>query len=471
MADKEVLFMKHEFDPTILRSYDIRGQFGTTLNTDDAFSIGAGFGLQIKTSSAGRVAVGRDGRLSSPELSAALIDGLRQAGCHVYDIGIGPTPMLYFADRHLNCDGAIQVTGSHNPPDYNGFKMVRNHQSYFGEDIQNLGEACALGLSMPGAGMSEQVFVFDNYINRLRQNISFGDFTVVWDAGNGAAGPAIDALVTSISGTHKTLFTDVDGRFPNHHPNPVDPDTLKFLKEQVQSAGADCGIGFDGDGDRIGVIDKTGRQVSGDLLTAFLSLDVLERHTGADILFDVKSSSTALDVVRRAGGKPHLWRTGHSHMKKRLKELGAPLAGEMSGHIFIADDFYGFDDALYVACRFLSRLSHLKQRANEGLADFLDQLPPSFTTPEYHIHCPDSEKFTVVERLSQQLSTTMPAEQINLIDGIRLTTASGWCLIRASNTEPALVARAEGKNQSALDDMTDFLRNQLKGAGISWNGP
>jgi phosphomannomutase len=463
--------MKHKFDSTILRSYDIRGQFGLTLKTDDAFAIGAGFGHQIKTTSAGRVAVGRDGRLSSPNLSAALIDGLKQAGCKVYDIGIGPTPMLYYADRHLNCDGAIQVTGSHNPPDYNGFKIIRDHQSYFGDDIQNLGKASALGLSLAGAGTSEQISVFDNYIDRLRQNIDFGDFSIVWDTGNGAAGPAVDALVTGISGTHKTLFTDVDGRFPNHHPNPVDPETLKFLKEQVQTANADCGIGFDGDGDRIGVIDKTGRQVSGDLLTAFLSLDILDRHNGADILFDVKSSSTALDIVRRAGGKPHLWRTGHSHMKKRLKELDAPLAGEMSGHIFIADDFYGFDDALYAACRFLSQLAHMKQNRNESLTDFLDQLPPSFTTPECHIHCLDGEKFTVVKRLSQQINAVMPAEQINLIDGVRLTTASGWCLIRASNTEPALVARAEGENEAALNEMIQFLRNQLKAAGISWDGP
>ena len=190
--------MKHKFDPTILRSYDIRGQFGKTLNTDDAFAIGAGFGDQIKKSSAGHIAVGRDGRLSSPVLAAALIDGLKRAGCHVYDIGIGPTPMLYFADRHLNCDGAIQVTGSHNPPDYNGFKIVRDHQSYFGEDIQNLGEACALGLSLVGAGTSEQISVFDSYIDRLRKNIDFGDFSVVWDTGNGAAGPAVDALVTGI---------------------------------------------------------------------------------------------------------------------------------------------------------------------------------------------------------------------------------------------------------------------------------
>ena len=471
MAGRTDAFMKHKFDPTILRSYDIRGQFDITLNTEDAFAIGAGFGLQIKTTSPGRIAVGRDGRLSSPELSAALIEGLEQAGCLIYDIGIGPTPMLYFADRYLNCDGAIQVTGSHNPPDYNGFKIVRNHQSYFGDDIQNLGKACADGLSLTGSGSTEQTSVFNNYINRLRQNLIFGDFSVVWDTGNGAAGPAVDALVAGISGTHKTLFTDVDGRFPNHHPNPADPDTLRVLNEQVHAENAECGIGFDGDGDRIGIVDKTGRQVSGDLITAFLSLDILDRHKGADILFDVKSSSTALDIVRHAGGKPHLWRTGHSHMKKRLKELGAPLAGEMSGHIFIADDFYGFDDALYVACRFLSRLAHMKQNRNESLTDFLDQLPPSFTTPECHIFCSDNEKFAVVERLSQQVGAMMPTEQINLIDGLRLTTDSGWCLIRASNTEPALVARAEGVDQAALDEMVAFLSKQLEAAGISWDGP
>ena len=463
--------MKHHFHPTILRSYDIRGQVGKTLSTDDAFAIGAGFGQQIKSTSKGRIAVGRDGRLSSPDLSAALIDGLCRAGCHVFDIGVGPTPMLYFADRHLGCDGAIQVTGSHNPPDYNGFKTVRAHQSYFGSDIQELGEACAAGLSLGQTGSAEPISVFDAYVDRLRQNIDFGAFTVVWDAGNGAAGPAVEALVKPISGNHKTLFTDIDGQFPNHHPNPVDPSTLKFLTEQVHAATADCGIGFDGDGDRIGVIDRNGRQVSGDLLTAFISLDILDRHKGADILFDVKSSSTALDLVRRAGGTPHLWRTGHSHMKQRLKELGAPLAGEMSGHIFIADDFYGFDDALYVACRFLSRLSYMAQNTNETLSDFLDQLPPSFTTAECHISCPDEEKFAAVERLSQQISAVMPADQINLIDGVRLTTDQGWCLIRASNTEPALVARAEGKNEAALDEMICVLRTHLADAGISWDGP
>ena len=463
--------MNHQFDPTILRSYDIRGQVGTTLSTDDAFAIGAGFGQQIRATSKGRVAVGRDGRLSSPELSAALIDGLCQAGCHVFDIGVGPTPMLYFADRHLGCDGAIQVTGSHNPPDYNGFKMVRAHQSYFGDDIQMLGHACAAGLTLGSAGTVEQISVFDSYIDRLRQNIDFGDFTVVWDAGNGAAGPAVEALVQPISGHHKTLFTDIDGHFPNHHPNPVDPSTLKLLRKQVSAANAECGIGFDGDGDRIGVIDNQGRQISGDILTAFLSLDILSRRKGADILFDVKSSSVALDLVRRAGGKPHLWRTGHSHMKQRLKELNAPLAGEMSGHIFIADDFFGFDDGLYVACRFLSRLSAMARTRSERLTDFLDQLPPSFTTPECHISCPDDEKFAAVDRLSQQISATVPAEQLNLIDGVRLTTDSGWCLVRASNTEPALVVRAEGVDEAALDQMVAFVRTHLADVGVSWDGP
>lgn len=463
--------MKHHFHPTILRSYDIRGQVGTTLSVDDAYAVGAGFGQQIKSSSAGRIAVGRDGRLSSPELAAATIDGLKQAGCHVYDIGISPTPMLYFADRHLDCDGAIQVTGSHNPPDYNGFKLVRSHQSFFGEDIQVLGQACATGLCLAGKGSVEEISVFEDYIDRLRQNIDFGTFSVVWDAGNGATGPAVEALIKPLPGSHKTLFTDIDGRFPNHHPNPVDPATLKFLKEQVQTAKADCGIGFDGDGDRIGVIDKKGRPLNGDLLTAFLALDILERHKGADIIFDVKSSSVALDLVRQAGGTPHLWRTGHSHMKKRLKELGAPLAGEMSGHVFIADDYYGFDDGLYTACRFLSRLSAMAQRTGEGLADFIDQLPPSFATPECHISCPDEEKFAVIGKLSRQINERFPADQVNLIDGVRITTPSGWGLIRASNTEPVLVVRAESRDKDTLEHKIAFLRILLNDVGVSWNGP
>ena len=334
----------HNFDPTILRAYDIRGQVGSTLSANDAFAIGNIFASFLpKKGAVPRIAVGRDGRLTSPELADALCNGLVAAGCHVIDIGVGPTPMLYFADRILSCDGAIQVTGSHNPPDYNGFKIVLGHHSFFGDKITELGVRAAAGLIKADGGHREEKSVFDAYIARLVKQADFGTLSIVWDAGNGAAGPATEAMLAALSdkggaqGTHKALYCDIDGHFPNHHPNPVDPETLESLREQVGAMGADCGIGFDGDGDRIGLVDSKGRQIAGDILTAFLATDILTRNPGADIIFDVKSSALAMQIVHDAGGTPHLWKTGHSHMKQKLHETGAPLAGEMSGHIFIAD--------------------------------------------------------------------------------------------------------------------------------------
>jgi len=461
----------HNFHPSILRSYDIRGEVGVTLSVADAYFIGAGFGQIIRRTAPGRIAVGRDGRLTSPELAAALIDGLVAAGCEVIDTGVGPTPMLYFADRHFACDGAVQVTGSHNPPTHNGFKMVRAHKSFFGASILELAELCASGLNQPAAGTQRQEAVFDAYIARLLSGAEIAGMSVVWDAGNGAAGPAVEAITKLISGTHKTLFTDIDGHFPNHHPNPVDPQTLEILRAQTLSSGADCGIGFDGDGDRIGVVDARGRHIAGDILTAYLAGDILERHPGSEILFDVKSSASAMGLVRAAGGRPLLWKTGHSHMKQRLAELNAPLAGEMSGHIFIADDYFGFDDALYVALRLLGVMHKNKQRSGDTLADFIDRLPESFTTPECHIACPDDEKFSVMEQLSRQMSELMPTDQINLTDGVRLNDETGWCLVRASNTEGALIVRAEGHDESALNRFIDLIRGQLATAGIIWDGP
>ncbi len=461
----------HIFDPTILRKYDIRGVVGKTLNPHDAWFIGAGFGQIIRTTSKGDIAVGRDGRLTSAELAEALIEGLVWAGCHVSDIGVGPTPMLYFADRFLNCDGAIQVTGSHNPPSHNGFKIVQNHRSFFDTDILDLARLCATGLTARPDGQTRQADIFSDYIDRIMQAADFGDSKIIWDAGNGAAGPAIEAIIKRTTGTHHGLFTEIDGTFPNHHPNPVDPKTLAILKQAVLEAGADCGIGFDGDGDRIGVVDAKGRHIAGDILTAYLSLDVLERKPGSDIIFDVKSSNSAMKLVRDAGGKPHLWKTGHSHMKTRLREMNAPLAGEMSGHIFIADDYYGFDDALFVAIRLIRVMRRMHVQTGMGLTDFIDQLPPSFTTPECHIACPDEQKFTIMEKLSEQMLAQMPDDQLNFTDGIRLTTEKGWCLIRASNTEGALVIRAEGEDEESLSQFVQLIKANLIQVGLEWNGP
>lgn len=461
----------HRFHPTILRSYDIRGQVGSTLSNKDAFFIGAGFGQIIQDKGGRLIGVGQDGRLTSPELSASLIEGLLASGCDVIDIGVGPTPMLYFADRYLECDGAIQVTGSHNPPDYNGFKLVLGHHSFFDTDIMALGALCEKGVELGKKGRLDTVSVFDDYIKRLCVDSDFGSCRIIWDAGNGAAGPAIEALVAAHTGTHKTLFTDIDGHFPNHHPNPVDPSTLGILIAEVKSEGADCAIGFDGDGDRLGVVDSKGRPIAGDILTAYLGLDILSRHPGADIIFDVKSSDTAMELITKAGGRAHLWKTGHSHMKKKLREMKALLGGEMSGHIFIADGYYGYDDALFVATRLISCMNRTYSQTGRTITDFIDELPPRFTTPECHIACPDTQKFAIIDKLIAKMGQQIPENQINLIDGIRITSDKGWCLIRASNTEAAIIARAEGRDQKNLDYFVNLLKSNLELVGLPWKGP
>ncbi len=469
MPDPSHIYQSHIFHPTILRAYDIRGIVGETLHVEDARAIGHAFGLLFEAGA--RIAIGRDGRLSSPDLATALSEGLVDAGCHVLDIGVGPTPMLYFADVALSCAGAIQVTGSHNPPTHNGFKMVRAHRPFYGADIQQLGTD-ALTLKGRAGGRYETQDIIDLYTEKLADQADFGNLSAVWDTGNGAAGPALISMLEKIdkSASEKPaqhcLFTEIDGTFPNHHPNPVDPETLDILRDKVNEMGADLGIGFDGDGDRIGVIDQRGRQVAGDLLTALLARDVLERHPGAPILFDVKSSELALELVRQAGGKPMLWKTGHSHMKEKMREIGAPIAGEMSGHIFIKDRYYGFDDALYVAMRLVSLLNQ-KQLS---MADFLDSLPDLHASPEIGIACPDEEKFALIDRLSAKLKANLPdGYALTDIDGVRLGNADGWWLLRPSNTEAKLVTRAEGKTADLLEKHLKMVQNALKEEGLDWS--
>ncbi len=456
---------KHFFSPTILRAYDIRGIYQDTLTEEDGHAIGMAFIACLRDRGHGvTVAVGRDGRLSSPTLAAALIDGLVEAGGRVLDIGCGPTPMLYFAGVTLKCDGAIQVTGSHNPPTHNGFKMVMNGQSFFGEDIKQLGAVSAAGVTLADGGGVTQTAVFESYVARLLQQTDAGDLSVVWDCGNGAAGPATLAVAEQLTGRHQVLFADIDGHFPNHHPNPVDPSTLDVLRRAVFENGAAIGIGFDGDGDRIGVIDSKGRQVSGDILTAYLAQDIINRRANAPVLLDVKSSDMALDLIKKAGGNPQIWKTGHSHMKKRMAEINAPIAGEMSGHIFIADDFYGFDDALYVATRVISQMV----RTGQSITDFVDRLPNQHATPELHIACSDTEKFPLMERLSTFAKSNYNHDHLTLIDGVRVRTKDGWWLVRASNTEAALVVRAEGNSIEALDRLVKNIEAALRAAGLKW---
>ena len=458
----------HAFDPTILRAYDIRGIFEQTLTRDDAFAIGLSFAATQRERGLGAgVTVGRDGRLSSPALSAALIDGLCAGGAEVVDIGCGPTPMLYFAAQEIGTPGAIQVTGSHNPPTHNGFKMVMGGQSFFGEDIQRLGAASAAGVARRSGGTVRESDIQPAYLDRIASGARAAGLTVVWDCGNGASGPVTEALVKRLDGHHSVMFPDIDGTFPNHHPNPVDPETLDLLRAEVARNGADLGIGFDGDGDRIGVIDATGRQVPGDFLTAYLAQDIAARHAGAPIILDVKSSEAALRLIDASGGDAQLWKTGHSHMKKRMKEISAPLAGEMSGHIFIGDGYLGFDDAIYVAIRIITQMVDTGQ----SITAFMDSLPPQHATPELRIECPDTLKFDTMSRIHSHVLGTNNADDVNVIDGVRVRAGGGWWLVRASNTEAALVARAEAASQSELDALLTQLESSLAAAGLDWQRP
>ena len=459
---------RHVFDPTILRAYDIRGIFEQTLTCDDAFAIGQTFAVMQQDLGLGTaVAVGRDGRLSSPALATALIDGLCTGGADVIDIGCGPTPMLYFAAHELGTPGAIQVTGSHNPPTHNGFKMVMGGRSFFGDDIQRLGAASAQGVASRSGGSVRTENIQPVYVDRIASGARAAGLTVVWDCGNGASGPVTEALIDRLEGQHKVLFPEIDGTFPNHHPNPVDPETLDLLRAEVARAGADLGIGFDGDGDRIGVIDATGRQVPGDFLTAYLAQDIAARHRGAPIILDVKSSEAALRLIEASGGDAQLWKTGHSHMKKRMKEISAPLAGEMSGHIFIGDGYLGFDDAIYAAARVITQMVETGQ----SITTFMDSLEQQHATPELRIECPDTLKFDTMSRIHDHVLGTKDADDVNVIDGVRVRSGGGWWLVRASNTEAALVARAEAASESELDSLLTQLEGALAAAGLDWHRP
>ncbi|WP_159713191.1 phosphoglucomutase/phosphomannomutase PgmG [Geminicoccus flavidas] len=451
----------HKLHPSILREYDIRGIVGETLFADDALAIGRAFGTVVRRNGGQRVAVGYDGRLSSPDLVAAVIRGITSAGVDVAAVGLGPTPMLYFAVHHLGTDGGLQITGSHNPPSHNGFKMMLGKHSFFGEGIRELGRLIAAGDFETGKGKVEEVSVFDDYVTRLAKDYQ-GTRPVhaVWDAGNGAAGPAMTALVAKLPGTHECLFAEVDGRFPNHHPDPTVPENLVTLIERVRSSGAEIGIGFDGDGDRIGVVDSTGRIVWGDQILQILAADILPEMPGAAVIADIKSSKGLFDEITRLGGRPIMWKTGHSLIKDKMIEEEAPLSGEMSGHIFYKHKFYGHDDALYVAVRLLDILS----RSGRTLKDWRDAMPNVIATPEIRFDCEEEVKFPAIQHVKTKLASQ--GAKVNDIDGVRVDTEDGWWLLRASNTQAVLVARAEASSEDGLERLKGAIRTALDGSGV-----
>ena len=454
----------HRFDPTVLREYDIRGVVGRTLYPPDAFALGRVFGTTVARGGGSTVAVGRDGRLSSPELEDELVRGLKASGMQVTRIGVGPTPLLYFASTLLETEGAVMVTGSHNPPDENGFKMMLHRRPFFGDQIRALGVMAEGGdVAQELAGTERHVDVAADYVARLMADWdgSGRTLSVVWDTGNGAAGPVLQRLVERLPGAHEVLFAEVDGTFPNHHPDPTVAQNVLTLGHVVRARRADVGIAFDGDADRIGIVDDAGAMMPGDLLLLLLAQDVLKASPGATVIADVKSGDTLFDGIAHAGGRPLMWKTGHSLIKAKMAEIGAPLGGEMSGHIFFADTYYGYDDGPYAAVRLLRLLSRMER----PLSAYRQELPPSFSTRELRFACDDTRKFDVVAEVAARLAAAGAA--VVDIDGVRVRTADGWWLLRASNTQPALTARCESSTAEGLARLQHILVEQLAASDVA----
>lgn len=453
----------HRFDPTILREYDVRGIVGETLSAADAYALGRALGTIAREDGGTTACVGRDGRLSSPELEAAVVRGLSDCGLTVTRVGCGPSPMLYFAAVTSAADVAVAVTGSHNPPSHNGFKIMRKGKPFFGADIRRLGDIAAAGAVAWGEGAVVERPARADYVTRILRDWDGGDraLTVVWDAGNGAAGEVMGDIAAALPGRHVLLNAEIDGTFPAHHPDPTEPETLEQLIAAVRAEKADLGIAFDGDGDRIGVVDGLGRILWGDQILQILAEDLLARQPGATVIADVKASRALFDEVARLGGKPLMWKTGHSLIKTRMAETGAPLAGEMSGHIFFADRWYGFDDALYAAVRLLGILA----RMDETLAERFDRMPRMVNTPELRFPCAEDGKFGVIETVRRRLEDE--GADVDATDGVRVAALGGWWLLRASNTQAVLVARAEAPDAATLEALMTTLRGHLAAAGVA----
>ena len=448
----------YEFDPSVLREYDIRGIINDTLTANDAHAIGAIFGSVINKNDGHSVVVGRDGRHSSLEIEKNLIEGLISQGLKVFKIGLCPTPQLYFGVHHLRADGGIMITGSHNPPDYNGFKMMLGHGPFFGQDIKDMAKTPYNPNKVIEGGQQVQLDIQDAYLHRVLEGLRLDTkLSIVWDCGNGVAGPVIDKLSKSLSGEHEVLFADVDGNFPNHHPDPTIEKNLEALITRVRKRNADLGIAFDGDGDRIGVIDDLGKILWGDQLLAILAEDVLLEQPGSTIIGDVKASQGLFDRITALGGKPLMWKTGHSLIKNKMKEVNAPLAGEMSGHIFFNDRYFGFDDAIYAAIRLIDVVN----RQGKKLSTIRSALPSVINTPELRMPCEGKNKFSMIEQVKEILREYKNVEVCD-IDGVRVSSKYGWWLIRASNTQEIIVARCEATSTEYLENIKAQLKEVLQ---------
>ena len=445
-----------------MRAYDIRGRVPSQIVAADAHALGLAYAAQARSRGLRRIGVCRDGRTTSPELEFALARGLVDGGMAVHLIGLGPTPMLAFAVRRLELDGGVMVTASHNPPDENGFKLLLGSERIHGAALAAL--ATTRGAPAPGGAMQE-ADVVDAYVARLAQAAGrMAPLKVAWDCGNGAAGPVVERLVATLPGSHHLLHTQVDGRFPNHHPDPAVEANLADLRDAVLANGCDLGLAFDGDGDRIGVVDAQGQVLWADQLLLFLAGEVLAANPGAAIVADVKSSAVLFEGVRAAGGRAVMAPSGYVLVREAMRRERALLGGELSGHIFYADRWDGTDDGLYVAARLLCALSHSLAEGDGGLAAFRRALPATVATPELRIPCPEPRKSQVVAAVAARLRARGLAVDPAL--GLRVESDDGWWLLRGSGTEPKLTLRCEGKDAAALARIKAALREELAAAGL-----
>ncbi|MGQ9499467.1 MAG: phosphomannomutase/phosphoglucomutase [Dissulfurimicrobium sp.] len=443
-------------NPHIFREYDIRGRVDEDLTDEAVFAIGRAYGTYIIRNGLKEIACGRDGRTHSEHIQKTLIEGITSTGLDVIDVGQCPTPLLYFAIFHLKIDGGVQVTGSHNPPEFNGFKMCLGTSTLYGQKILELKEIIEKGVYSQGKGAVQSYDISAPYLEYMKKNIHIQrPLKIVLDAGNGVAGLIAPRAFEDQGCKAIPLFCEVDGSFPNHHPDPTVPANLAALKAKVLETGADAGMAYDGDADRLGVVDERGSVIFGDRLLTILARDVLKNHPGAAIIGEVKCSHILYEEIEKAGGRAIMWKTGHSLIKKKMSDEHALLAGEMSGHIFFADRYFGYDDGIYASLR----LAEIMASGKRPLSEFFRDLPETYSTPEIRVACPDDRKFAIVEEAKKWFSARFKTIDI---DGVRVIFEDGWGLIRASNTQPVLVLRFEASSEKRLEDIRSLMEGRLK---------
>ena len=447
-------------NPHIFREYDIRGVVERDLNDEVVYRLAQGFGTYLRQQQLKKISLGGDVRLSTERFRGILIKGFRQVGIDVIDIGIVPTPVQYYSMYNLPVDGGLMITGSHNPAEYNGFKLTVQNAPVYGAEIQKIKQIIEAGKFSSGRGTLEKINLIPAYIEHIKKDIKIKKkLKVVLDSGNGAAALVAHRLFKELGVETVDLFDTPDGRFPNHHPDPTVVEYLHDLIESVQQTHADLGIGYDGDGDRLGVIDEHSQVIWGDRLLIIFSRDIIRQQPGAKVIFEVKCSQALPEMIEKFGGQPIMWKTGHSLLKKKMKETGAPLAGEMSGHLFFADRYYGYDDAIYASARLVELLSH----GSEPLSALLADVPQYFSTPEIRVDTVnDEEKFKIAQQAKEYFSTRY---EVIAIDGVRILFGDGWGLVRASNTQPVLVLRFEARSAQRLAEIKDMVISKLKEFG------